>query len=44
MVLQAGQKLLTGVVLFQNAVTACILLNGHDMSSLVPDKQLIFCL
>ena len=30
MVLQAGQKLLAGVVLIQNAVTACILLNGHD--------------
>lgn len=44
MVLQAGQKLLAGVVLIQNAVTACILLNGHDIPGIVLDKQLIFCL
>lgn len=40
MVLQAGTKATGRVVLSQDAVTACILLNGHDLPCTVPIKCL----
>ena len=31
------------VVLIQSAVTACILLSGHDLHCIVPIKHLMLC-
>lgn len=42
MVLQARTKVTAGPVLSQNAVTACVLLNGHDLLCIVLVPHFIF--